>query len=367
MTTHKFRLYWRRETGCDAGTPVSLEDLDVAIRPRILELMNGESANKIAGEAETITVRLPFLDRREWRRRSESLRATKLEREGSVIYCVPPSATAALREQAAETIATHPAWLAAPPERARSYFRVWQSVSVALQEYLRRATVEFYFRDPARFEDRKRAWPLLVYAAMRPFRGVARTEFTYDIAHAGTLEAALSMIHRPFQDILARTQQHIEASGREELSRRYAPLWCEDILRAVEEDPRRLLAVLGDEAALVDAVITLGASRNLSMVKPFARQVMTTLRSFYDADMRGLAAPLLSAATEGLERALLQRSTLEQKRLEQKRQECGLARGEPMETIPGRVTSRSPRGAICRAFAAQGTSGHCTPESAAYR
>jgi hypothetical protein len=38
MMPDRFRLYWRRETGCDSGTSVGLEDLDPAIRSRVAEL-----------------------------------------------------------------------------------------------------------------------------------------------------------------------------------------------------------------------------------------------------------------------------------------------------------------------------------------
>ena len=306
----KFHLYWRRETGCDAGTPVGLEDLDPVIRSRVGELAekvvvgDGEFVEKVVVGDGPIAVHLPFLDRREWRRRVESLRVLTLVREGSVIRHVPSNAAAALRDQAAELIGAHPVWLAAPPERARSYFRVWRNVSVALQEYLRRAVPEVYFRDAARVENRRIAWPLLVYQAMRPCRGIGETEFTYDVANPEMLLESLRMIRRPLQDVLAGMERRVAESGRPELSRRYAPVWDEDIVRAVLERPRRLLAVLGDEAALVDAVITLGGARNLGLVKPFVRQVMATLRSFYDCDMRELAAPMLEEATRALERTM---------------------------------------------------------------
>ena len=130
------------------------------------------------------------------------------------------------------------------------------------------------------------------------------TEFTYDVANPEMLMESLRMIRRPLQDVLAGMERRVAESGRAELSRRYAPVWDEDIVRAVLERPRRLLAVLGDEAALVDAVITLGGARNLGLVKPFVRQVMATLRSFYDCDMRELAAPVLEEATRALGRTM---------------------------------------------------------------
>lgn len=338
--THKFRLYWRRETGCDAGTPIGLEDLDAVIRPRIQELSAGDSASD-----RPIAIHFPFMDRREWRRKSESLRALTLVREGRVIRSVPANAAAALRDQAAEAIGAHPVWLAAPAERAPGHYRVWQQVSVALQEYLRRAVPEIYFRDAARFEDRTRAWPLLVYQAMRASRGVHGTEFTYDIANPETLVEALRMIRRPLQEILGRVQNRLAESGRPQLSRRYAPMWQEDVVRAVKAQPRRLLGALGDEAVLVDAVITLGSSRNLGLVKPFTRQVMATLRSFHDCDMRELGSALLVEGTRALERAM--------------------SAGPAINSQS--ATSRSARAETDRWFGAVNTSGRCRPGSAASR
>jgi len=343
-------LYWRRETGCDAGTPVDLEDLDAAIRPRIVELAGGDEG--------PIAIRLPFLDRREWRRRSEFLHGMTFARDGSTIRCVPAGAAAALQDQAADAVAAHPAWLAAPVQRERGYFRVWRNVSVALQEFLRRAVSEIYFRDPARYEDRPAAGSLLVYQASRVCRGMPETEFAYDIANVETLPEALETIGRPMQEVLGEAQRRLEASGRPELSRRYAPVWHEDFVQAARERPRRLLAALGDEAALIDAVITLGTARDLGMVKPFVRSVLAVLRSLYDCDMRELGAPLLAEATRALEREM-ERTP--------KRAASGPWGATPRPVTSRLVTSPPPRAATGRAFAAAGTSGRCRPDSAACR
>jgi hypothetical protein len=129
------------------------------------------------------------------------------------------------------------------------------------------------------------------------------------------LDEALRMIRRPLQELLTQAQTRLAEAGQMELSRRYAPVWHEDIVRAVAQKPRKLLSLLGDEALLVDAVIALGANRDLSSVKPFARRVMSTLRSFYDVDMRELAVPFLEEAT----RALAQANTVAPKPVSPKR------------------------------------------------
>ena len=133
---------------------------------------------------------LPFLDGRESRRRAESLRSVILVREGDVIRSVPPTPAAGLRDRAAMLLATHPAWMNAPDELQPRYFQTWQGVSLALQKALRTWIPEIYFRDPARYEDRDAAFPLLVYAASRPCRGRPRTEFTYDVVDPQVLPNA---------------------------------------------------------------------------------------------------------------------------------------------------------------------------------
>jgi len=373
-----FRLYWRRETGCDVGVAVDLADLDPAIRARVLELAS-EISDGSQGDDEAIEVRLPFLDRREWRRRAETLRGITLEREGRVIRPVNMSATAALRDIAADTAGGHPAWLDAPVEREPGYFRTWRSVSVALQEFLRRKAAEVYFRDVAAFEDRKAAWPLLVYQAMRPCYGIPQTEFTYDVGDTEMLDEALRMIRRPLQEILSQAQVRLAESGRMELSRRYAPLWQEDVLRAVVQKPGQLLSLLGDEALLVDAVITLGATRDPATVKPFARRVMATLRSFYDVDLRDLAVPFLAEATRALEvanaqfpkRALSKRELSKQalsKSAVAKQTVLNqtLSKQEPPRQRPGTISSL-PRAARVPRFGAASTYGRYRPDSAAFR
>src|SRR4051812_4733895 len=85
-------------------------------------------------------------------------------------------AAAQLRDRAALLMATHPAWTGAPHEVHTDYFRTWQAVSIAVQKALRRWVPDIYFADPARFEDRDAAFPLLVYAASRPCRGLPSSE-----------------------------------------------------------------------------------------------------------------------------------------------------------------------------------------------
>ena len=298
--TKRFHLYWMRESDCDLGTPLDADQLDAAIRARVLELAGSSD--------QPLDLHLPFLDGRESHRRAEALRAVTLVREGDAIRSVPPTAAAKLRDRAAILLGTHPAWIGAPHERHPAYFRTWQAVSLAVQEALRCWIPQNYFRDPARYEDRDAAFPLLVYAASRPCRGRPRTEFTYDLADAEVLPRALHQIGASLQNVLAAVERGLHDGGRPALARRYAPRWHNDILRAVQSRPRPLLSLLGDEAAVVNALVSLGSARKMQAVKPFARSASMALRTIYGEDLRPLALRLLEEATRTLEGSAISRS-----------------------------------------------------------
>ena len=285
-------MYWLRESGCDLGTPLGADELDAVIRARVIEL---------AGSGDRpLDLYLPFLDGRESHRRAEALRAVTLVREGDAIRSVPPTAAAKLRDRTAMLLATHPAWTGAPHETHPAYFRTWQAVSLAVQRALRCWIPEIYFRDAARYEDRDAAFPLLVYAASRPCRG-RRTEFTYDLADEEVLPHALYQIGASLQSVLETVERRLYDGGRPALARRYAPRWHQDVLRAVLRKPRPLLNLLGDEAAVVNALVGLGSGRKMQAVKPFARSASMALRTMYGEDLRPLALRLLDEATRTLE------------------------------------------------------------------
>jgi hypothetical protein len=290
----RLRLYWLRETGCDAGTPIDAEELDAPIRQRVMELTGKDR--------QVIALYLPFMDRRECRRRAEVSRAMKFERIGDAIRAIPPTLIVELRDRAAMLVALSPAWRNIPQERDARYFPVWQQTSLALQGAMRKWVPEMYFRDTARYEDRDGSYPLIVYQASRMCFGRARTEFTYDVADPDTLPVALRMIGQALRRVLAGVEIKLRESGRPELARRYAPVWHQDILNAVRKRPKRLLELLGDEAALINAVIDLGTDRRMDAVKPFAKTAIATLRNIYHEDMRVLALRALEETTGALTR-----------------------------------------------------------------
>lgn len=290
-----FRLFWLRESGCDAGTPVGAEDLPEPVRERVLELARGEPG--------PFDVRLPFFDRREQRHATKLLGALRLERQGQLIRAVL-APVAAARDLAATLALTDPLWRNTPGERKPGYFATWQRVSVALQRWLRARVFETYLEDTRRLEDRRSAFTVIVYAASRVFPGRPRTEFTYDLRDypwcVTTLEAAWKLTGRGIQRALSQCEQKLRAAGLGSLANRYAPALHEDVLEAVRARSQPYADLLARESAVINAVIDLGTLRTVEAVNRCGRILGRSLRRMHGLDLSALAPAVLEEASQAL-------------------------------------------------------------------
>jgi len=187
-------------------------------------------------------------------------------------------------------------WNTAPSERDPHYFRTWQRTSVALQKALRQWIPELYFRDASRFEDRRTAYQVIVYAACRPCYGQPRTEFTFDMADPAALTAALRSIGHMTRLALAPIEQRLRAEGRADLARRYMPVWHQDIILEVKKQPKLLIRLLASEAKIVDAIIDLGTLRDAASARAFLRIAQAVLRTLLGDDMRELIPLVIELA-----------------------------------------------------------------------
>lgn len=185
----------------------------------------------------------------------------------------------------------------APKETQSDYFRVWQRAAVELQKSLRRWVPELYFDTIEKFEDRAAAQSVIVYAASRPCYGRPKTEFSYDLADPALLQAALRSIGNSLRRVLGPIERRLREAGRPDLGIRYAPVWYQDVLRAVEKKPNMLIELLAAEARLVDAVIDLGATSN---VRKYQRAATLALGSVAGRDMSELAMRALDRVGENL-------------------------------------------------------------------
>jgi hypothetical protein len=290
-----FKLYWLREGGFDDGTRLRLEELDEAIRTRVLQAA--------AGAEGEISLKLPFLDQREVRRRSEVLGELEFQRCGNVIRPLLTQRLA-LRTAAADLAMSHPAWRGTPPEGDATYFRTWQAVSVALQSSLRKWIPAQYFATAGVYEDRDAAYPMIVYQAARIYHGNPAYDFTYDLrdfpACRDTLESTWRRIAEPIQRVLAGIEQRLQSAGLEALARRYAPRWHEDVLLEVQRKPKEYFKLISAETDLIDAIICLGTTRSPDTVGRFGRIANLRLRNLHGRDLRGVAMEALHETTRVL-------------------------------------------------------------------
>lgn len=298
-----FHLYWLRESGCDAGTPLSAGELPTSIHDRVVEL----AQDSIAAAPAVFHLRLPFFDRREEREADQLLAALPFERTGNLIRAMLPPA-AVTRDMAATCALADPLWRHAPGERDPEYFPRWQKVSLALQRWLRDQIAEEYFSDPARLEDRVDCYPMIVYQACRPFFGRPRTEFTYDLRDfpwcKETLAASWKLTGRGIQRVMGGLEARLRALGNEQLARRFSPVWFEDVLVAVQRRPKLYADLLAREAAVINAVIDLGTQPNVDSINRSSKIINQQLRKIHgpkhSMDLRALGYGVFEEANRAL-------------------------------------------------------------------
>ena len=295
MNCPTFRVFWLRETGCDAGVVREAGDIDPSIRDRVLELTGGE-----AGE---FTLRLPYLDRYEWRRRGTILKTLEYERAGRVIRAILKPADAT-RDLAATLALTDPAWINTPPERDRAYNGVWHRVSAAVQRALKEGIATEYFRDLSSLEKRDTAYTMVVYQCSRAFTTKIKHRYTYDLRDYPdcwpAVAASTMQIGARVERVLAQLQKRLADAGMPELARRYAPVWQQDVVQSVRRKPKRFLDLLMREAEIVNAVVDLGADRTTLSVYRCTRTMNSVLRKIQGVDARRVGVSALEEATRAL-------------------------------------------------------------------
>ncbi|MEK7406747.1 MAG: hypothetical protein AAB225_16850 [Acidobacteriota bacterium] len=153
---------------------------------------------------------------------------------------------------------TAAAWLEAPVEHDPRFGRVYTAVSVAVQQAMRRWLPYVYFSDLARYDDRPRALPLVVYQCTLPFRTKARNEFAYDIMSADSVAVARRSTVWALAAEIHRIERILAVTGRSATARFYRPSRRAAILASIQRQPRFFHALLLADAFFVDNLIGLG-------------------------------------------------------------------------------------------------------------
>ena len=203
-------------------------------------------------------------------------------------------------------------WLAAPDERAPTFFPFFSEISVAVQSALRERVPHAYFADVSAFTDTKTAYPMLVYQSSRPFRGRLRTELTYDVLNPQTLAVLFRSVKVTLPEMLDGIEARLRVAGSEELALKYTRRRAQDIAHSVQRLNRSrkcLYVLIRAEALLVNALLDLGglglcrAKEQARRIAAFEKKWNFQLRRLYPGtDFTWLAPALFGVATDALVR-----------------------------------------------------------------
>jgi hypothetical protein len=201
-------------------------------------------------------------------------------------------------------------WLSAPDERNPSFFPAYARISLAIQAVLRERVPSSYFQTLDGFRDPKRAYPMLVYQAARPFRGRLRSELTYDVLNPLTLATLLRGARPGLLELLRQTESRLSRANWSELADQYHPKRAAHVLEMVQKlskSRKCLYLLIRSESVLLDALVELGglgkltAKQQLRRLAEFEKKWAFQLRRLYPGtDFLWLAPILLDAAGAAL-------------------------------------------------------------------
>jgi len=208
------------------------------------------------------------------------------------------------------TPAVPQAWFEAPDECSYDFFPTFRRVSVALQSALRRTVPASYFADVSRYSNTLLAYPVLVYAASKPFPGKYRTEYTYDVLKPEHMNRVFRGLAPRLIILLMDVCEQLRAAGREDLLKIYTPNNAQNIIDTVRRRAKcrhRLEGLLVNDFLLLNQLFAFGGSANLPAKARERKAVVfnktwaARLRKLYSVhDFSAISGDLLAAATEAL-------------------------------------------------------------------
>ncbi|MGA2600885.1 MAG: hypothetical protein ABSH09_28305 [Bryobacteraceae bacterium] len=197
-------------------------------------------------------------------------------------------------------------WFEAPRERTPPFFPTYIRVSVAIQTRLRRRLPEIYLADIERFRDTRMVYPLLVYAASRPFSSQSRTDYSYDILNPKLMRRFHYSVRRNLPKTLEQVSQRLRAEGMDDAAKHYRAAKSSEIIELVDRLKicrRRLEAVIVAESRLIDALFQFAGSGGLppkaraKVAGNVSKEWLSILRRLYARkDFRALGTELVAEA-----------------------------------------------------------------------
>lgn len=146
------------------------------------------------------------------------------------------------------------AWVEIPgPRQAAFYDRLIQ-LSNAVQASLRVWLSYLYFQDVAHYRDPAKAWPMIVFSAMRPFRSKSRADYSYEVTDHSSVQRALWGVLPALEDEMRRIAPRMD-SLPVTLQQMYSQRRTPEMVREAGRFPRLFGALLFGEREIVEAFL----------------------------------------------------------------------------------------------------------------
>lgn len=198
-------------------------------------------------------------------------------------------------------------WLSAPTSSNPLYQPFYSAVSYAMQAALRRLVLPLYFTNPERYRDIKLGYPLVCYAASKPFLSRLKGEFTYDVLNSANMADFWRTGRVRLPLVLAPLEESLRAAGEADLALLYRSRRAPHIALRSERRTlyhKRACGLLAAETGLLSDLIAVGGHGSLPqtrqdrIVRRFVRRWTTRLRRFYpNQDFSSLGPALLDEIT----------------------------------------------------------------------
>jgi hypothetical protein len=212
-----------------------------------------------------------------------------------------------LRSSAIET------WSTVAGPRQAAFHDQFRLVSQAVQESLRTWLPYLYFQDDERFRVTRLAYPMLVYAFMKPFRGGFRSDYCYDPTDRVSIQKALWGVMPQLEVEMKRLAPRLSAMGLSHADQiQYSGRRAPTMVKAASDSHRLFGALLFAEHQIIETLVAFASEvhkgvRNQTPVSPVKmgtnlhRKLRKRLRRVYGTlDASGLISMLLLEATAPL-------------------------------------------------------------------
>lgn len=197
-------------------------------------------------------------------------------------------------------------WRGAPAEATGAFQDAFSHIARAIQVALREYVPPCYFSSLARYADRERAFPMLVYQCSRPLSFRQGREFTHDLLNSLMMRNLFWSLRTTLPRELTRLEESGIFAGDLTLARMYAQRRYSTIVQFVRSHRKPLDRILATETSLVNALIQFASALPAAHSEERAVQRLekswkgSLSRIYFGVDASPLYEQLIGLATQTL-------------------------------------------------------------------